>query len=309
MAVGKQLAVRIFPDAETDLTSLENGTARFDDVQYLLAWRYPFGLLDALPNLKLIISAGAGVDHVLLDPDLPDHIPLVRFVDRHLTTRMTSYVASQVLFHTRRLTEVLEHQRNAQWLYVCDPLPETVRVGVMGLGELGQASASTLVSLGFQMRGWSRSPKTIDGITCFSGDDGLVPFLAETDILVVLLPLTPQTKHMLNRDLFSQLSCTGRSAYLPGPVLINAARGGLQNVPDILTSLNDGTLYAASLDVFENEPLSAEHPLWSHPRVVVSPHIASVTSPHRIARYALKQISTFEAGGTLEHTVDRMRGY
>jgi glyoxylate/hydroxypyruvate reductase A len=278
------------------------------DIRHALVWQPPPGLLQTLPALQLIISVGAGVDSLLDDPSLPV-VPLVRFVDADLTARMAEYVALHVLFHHRRMSEFRELQMRRTWKYLPEPAASDVRVGIMGLGVLGSAAAEALRPFGYQLRGWSRMAKTIEGVTCFAGSHQLSAFLAETDILAVVLPLTPQTRGLLNRSMFNRISLRGRSPLLPGPVLINAGRGGLQVDADILAALNAGELYAASLDVFEKEPLASNSPLWSHPRVVVTPHNAAESSPTAIARYAVRQIRTLTQGGRLENLVHRARGY
>jgi glyoxylate/hydroxypyruvate reductase A len=281
---------------------------RAEDIHYALAWQPEPGLLKRLPNLRLIVSVGAGVDHILKDPDLPD-VPMVRFVDPDLTGRMTEYVALHVLYHHRRMCEFRELQQRRVWKYLPEPAAHEVRVGIMGLGVLGTAAARALAVLGYQLRGWSRSPKTLDGIACYAGMDELDAFLADTDILAVLLPLTPATRGLLDRRLIAKLSRHGRDARLPGPVLINAGRGGLQVDADILASLEAGALYAASLDVFEAEPLPHSSPLWAHPRVVVTPHNAAESAPEAIVRYTLRQIAAHRQGAPLENVVDLARGY
>jgi|SRR5581483_8707736 len=281
---------------------------RVEDIRYVLAWQPQPGLLKTLPNLELIISVGAGVDHILKDPDLPD-VPMVRFVDPDLTGRMTEYVGLHVLYHHRRMTEFRELQERRVWKYLPEPAAHEVRVGVMGLGVLGSAAARALQVFGYRLRGWSRSPKALDGVACFAGQGELDAFLAETDILAVLLPLTPDTRGLLCRRLIAKLSRTGRDERLPGPVLINAGRGGLQIDAEILESLEAGELYAASLDVFEAEPLPHSSPLWAHPRVVITPHNAAESAPVAIVRYALRQIAAQRSGAPLENIVDLRRGY
>jgi glyoxylate/hydroxypyruvate reductase A len=281
---------------------------RAEEIDTALVWLPPPGLLRSLPNLGLIVSVGAGVDSLLADSTLPD-VPLVRFVDPDLTGRMAAYIALHALYHQRRMTEFRELQERKVWEYLPEPATREVRVGLMGLGVLGSAAADVLKPLGFRLRGWSRSPKAVDGVICFSGPAGLDAFLADTDILAVLLPLTPETRGILNRGLFGRLSRHGRSPLLPGPVLINAGRGGLQVDADIAAALDAGELYAASLDVFETEPLSASSPLWAHPRVVVTPHNAAESAPAAIARFALRQMQARRNGETLANLVDRSRGY
>ena len=176
----------------------------------------------------------------------------------------------------------------------------------MGLGVLGANAAQALRHLGFRVSGWSRSPKAIDGVDCFHGEPHLDAFLGQTDILVCLLPLTPDTRHILDRGLFAKLS---RNSPMGAPVLINAGRGDLQNEADILGCLDDGTLGAASLDVFAREPLPADSPFWTHPKLVLTPHNAADTDPDEISKYVARQIANFEAGGALENVVDPTRGY
>jgi glyoxylate/hydroxypyruvate reductase A len=291
------LDVRVAPDV-----------GRREDIRAVLAWQAPHGLLATLPRLELIVSVGAGVDHLLADPDLPG-VPLVRFVDPDLSGRMAEYVALHVLYHHRRMAEFRELQTRKVWKYLPEPAAHEVRVGLMGLGVMGQAAARVLGVLGYALRGWSRSPRTLAGIDCFAGASGLEPFLAETDILAVVLPLTEETRGLIDRRLIGKLSRFGRDERLPGPVLINAGRGGLQRDADILAALKAGELYAASLDVFETEPLPHSSPLWSHPRVLITPHNAAESAPAAIVGYALAQIRAHAAGEPLANVVDRARGY
>jgi glyoxylate/hydroxypyruvate reductase len=291
------LDIRVAPDL-----------GRAEEIDAALAWQPPPGLLRTLPKLKLVISVGAGVDALLEDPTLPE-APLVRYVDPDLTGRMVEYVTLHVLHHHRRMTEFGELQSRREWKYLAEPAAHEVRVGIMGLGVMGLASVAPLRLLGYQLRGWSRTPKAIEGVQCYCGEAGLDAFLAETDILAVVLPLTPETRGLLNRGLIRKLSRRGRDERLPGPVLINAGRGGLQVDADIVAALEAGELYAASLDVFETEPLPAESPLWSHPRVVITPHNAAESAPLAIVRYALRQRQRHLDGLPLENLVDRRRGY
>ena len=181
-----------------------------------------------------------------------------------------------------------------------------VRVGMMGLGQLGRDAAEVLARIGFKVAGWSRKPKRIPGFESYSGRGGLTTFLARTDILVVLLPLTPDTRGILNRELFAKL---GRGGVLGAPVLINAGRGGLQVEADILASLDDGTLGAATLDVFETEPLAPASALWGHPNVTITPHNAADSDAGAITEAVTAQIKAYESGAPLQHVVDRALGY
>ncbi|MBO0766663.1 MAG: glyoxylate/hydroxypyruvate reductase A [Hyphomicrobiaceae bacterium] len=287
---------------------IEPNVGQAADIEAALVWQPPPGLLARLPGLRLIVSVGAGVDGLLADPTLPK-VPLVRFVDPDLTGRMAEYITLQVLYHQRRMSEFRDLQTQRVWRYLPEPAASDVRVGLMGLGVLGRAAADALRPFGYRLRGWSRTPKTVEGVVSFCGPEGLDAFLAETDILAVLLPLTQETRGLVNRGLLGRLSRHGRSPLLPGPALINAGRGGLQVDRDIVAALQSGELYAASLDVFETEPLPAASPLWQHPRVVVTPHNAAESAPAAIARYALRQWRAYNSGAALDHVVDRTRGY
>ena len=289
--------IRVWPD-----------TGPVEDIRCVLAWVPPMGVMKTLPNLELIVSVGAGVDGILKDAELPD-VPLVRYVDPDLTGRMVEYVVLHALFHHRQMCSYIEQQRRAEWTFLPEPAAHEVRVGVMGLGVMGQASIAGLRAIGYRINGWSRTQREIAGVRCFAGEEGLAPFLAETDVLACLLPLTPNTRGILNRRLIQGLSKTGRHPRLTGPSLINAGRGGLQVEADILAALDAGELHAASLDVFNEEPLPASSPFWAHPRVVITPHNAAESRPESIVRYMFRQIACQRAGKSLENLVDRGRGY
>ncbi len=276
-----------------------------ESVKYALAWQSPPGLLARCKNLEVIFSLGAGVDHLISDPDLPD-IPIVRIVDPNLTMRMTEYVVFHVLLHHRQFHAYDKQQKQKKWDLIYQPGANEVRVGVMGMGSLGSDSACKLRDLGFQVAGWSNSPKNLPGIESFAGADQLTPFLNRTDILVVLLPHTPTTEGILNKQLFASLAHDG---VLEGPVLINAGRGKLQVEADIIAALDDNTLHAASLDVFEKEPLPTDSPLWSHERVTVTPHNASESDNRALSKYILDQIERYETGKGLENVIDNAKGY
>lgn len=276
-----------------------------DSIDYIMTWHPPAGFLAKHRNLKFIASLGAGVDHVLKDPELPD-VPLVRIVDPFLTSRMTEWITLQCLYHLRQHRLYEDQQRQRIWKEHPQPSARDVRVGIMGMGVLGQDAAEVLVRLGFQVAGWSRSAKTVDGVECFSGSAGFEAFLARTDILISLLPLTPETKGLVNRETLSKLP---RDGALGGPVYINAGRGKQQVETDVAAALQDGTLTAASLDVFEAEPLPAESPLWGLSNCIITPHVAADSNPDDLARYLVRQVERFEAGKALENQVDLKRGY
>ena len=293
------------PDRDVVTTEEDHDPAA---VRYVCAWKPPSGTFDGLTNLQAVFSLGAGVDHLLRHGELPDDVPLVRMVDDSLTLRMSEWVCLHILMHHRQQRLFDRQQRERLWREHTQPVASAIRVGIMGLGVLGQDAARKLTALGYTVAGWSRTAKEIAGVDCFAGESELTAFLARTDILVVLLPDTPDTRGILNRDLFGKLA---RDSVLPEalPVLINAGRGALQVEADIIACLDDGTLKGATLDVFETEPLPADNPLWSHPLVTVTPHVSADSQPDALAAAIVRQIRRHEAGEALENVVDRARGY
>lgn len=276
-------------------------------VRYAAAWKPAPGLLGRYPGLGAIFSLGAGVDHVLADRTLPPDVPVVRVVDPDLTNRMSEWVLLHVLMHHRQ--QRLYDYQQFEKLWADDqhqPAAKDVRVGVMGLGVLGQDAARKLKLIGFDVAGWSRSAKTVADVESYAGEAELPAFLARTQILVVLLPLTDATRGVLDASLFEGLA---RDSHFGGPILINAGRGGLQNEADILAALEDGVLRAATLDVFETEPLPASSGLWHHPAVTITPHNAAISHPGTIANAIADQIEAHEAGMPLRNVVGRDAGY
>ncbi len=285
-----ELEVRLWPDMG-DPT----------DIDYVLAWKQPPGLLQSLPNLKVIFSMGAGVEHVLSDRTLPIGVPLVRMVDPGLTIGMVEFVLLSVLRYHRRLPEHEINQKAHRWQALTPKLPQDQRVGIMGLGELGAACAKSLVALGFDVAGWSRTPKLVAGVKSFHGPEGLAPFLNRTDMVVCLLPLTTETENIINAQTLAVLP---RGAYV-----INAARGRHVEEEDLLAALDSGHIAGATLDVFRHEPLPPDHPFWSHPKVTVIPHCAALTQPKTAARTIADNIRRYLSGQPLLYVVDPARGY
>jgi glyoxylate/hydroxypyruvate reductase A len=275
------------------------------EVRYAAVWKPRVGELAAFPNLRVIFNLGAGVDALIADASLPK-LPIVRVAVDDLTKRMTEYVVLHVLAHHRQEIYLRASQREKRWEPKYQWPAGAISVGIMGLGNLGADAAEALKILGFKVSGWSRLAKAIPGVNCFHGADGLAPFLKSTNILVCLLPLTAETRHILNRSLLSKLNCYSP---LGAPVLINAGRGGLQNEAELLECLNDGTLGGATLDVFETEPLPQDSPFWTHPKVWLTPHNAADTDPDAISKYVAAQIERHEAGHALQNVVDLERGY
>jgi len=294
-AVCKDRGAFLLPDAAFDPA----------DVHYAAVWKPVPGELAGFPNLRVIFNLGAGVDALMADSSLPN-VPLVRVAVSDLTDRMAEYVVLHVLMHHRQEPYLRTCQREKRWQPRFQWPASAIAVGIMGLGTLGANAAEVLARIGFRVAGWSRTPKRIDGIECFHGQQQLGAFLERTDILVCLLPLSPDTRHILDRGLLAKLK---PKSPLGAPVLINAGRGGLQNEADILACLDDGTLGAASLDVFADEPLPADSPFWTHPKIVLTPHNAADTDPDEISKYVARQIQRLEAGKPLENLVDAARGY
>jgi len=287
--------IRLWPDRVGDPA----------DIAYAAAWLPPRGAFSPFKNLRAIFSLGAGVDALLKDRALPP-VPVVRVVDPDLTQRMTEYVALHVLMHHRRQRLYDAQQRQRVWREHAQPAAHEVHVGIMGLGILGRDAAEILLRLGFRVAGWSRTPHALPGVECFHGPDGLDAFLARSEILVCLLPHTPATEGILNRSLLRKLK---RDGALGGAYLVNAGRGMLQVDADILTALDEGTLAGATLDVFPTEPLPAASPLWTHPKVTITPHNSAASVPEEVVAYIVKQIERFEAGQPFENVIDRASGY
>jgi len=275
------------------------------EVAYICAWKAPPGALGRFPNARVVFSLGAGVDHILADPALPK-LPLVRIVDADLTQRMTEYVTLHTLMIHRRQRAYDAQQKARVWHELAQPAARDVAVGIMGLGVLGKDAAEVLRRIGFRVAGWSRSPKTIAGIETFDGAAGLDAFLARTEILIALLPLTAATRGIVALPLLRKLN---RDGALGGAHLINAGRGGLQIDADILMALDQGVLASATLDVFPTEPLPNDSALWTHPRVTITPHNAAWSNPAALAEGIARQIARFEAGQPLEGLVDTASGY
>ena len=292
------------PLAEKGIAALVHGRDAFkrEEIHYALSFRPPTGLLKSLPNLKAVFSLGAGVDGFLADKDYPRNVPLVRFVDDTLSLEMASYVILHVLIFHRNQRALDDAQRRRVWLQ--SKLPRAAsetRIGIMGLGVIGSFCAERLRDLGFSVAGWSSSRKQIRGIESFAGESAFTPFLARTDILVCLLPLTEATTGILNAKTFARLP--------RGSLLINAARGGHQIENDIVAALDAGQLAGAVLDVFETEPLPQASPLWLHPKITITPHIAAISDPLPSVRMVIEGIRAFERGERPEHVVDLDRGY
>jgi glyoxylate/hydroxypyruvate reductase A len=274
-------------------------------VRYIFVWKPAADAFAGLTGLQAVLSLGAGVDALMAHPNLPD-APVVRFVDDDLSQRMSDYVVAHVTMHHRLYTRFRADQKARRWSQLYPPAASQTSVGIMGLGVLGQDAIARLKPLEFTLRGWSRTAKRIEGVETFAGDATFDAFLSGTDILVNLLPLTPETRGILNSETFAKLR---RGNLDGGPVIVNAARGGHQNEADIARALKDGTLGAASLDVFETEPLPPESPLWAIENCYITPHIAAISSETTGVAYFSRIIREHDAGKPLVNVVDRTLGY
>ena len=267
-------------------------------VQYVAAWTLPDDLHE-FTNLKVLFSVAAGVDQLDI-ARIPEHVQLVRMLEPGLTAGMVEYVTMAVLALHRGIPAYLDNQRRSVWQASRYRTPGSSRVGVMGLGVLGCAVLSALAPFGFPLRGWSRSPRDVSGAECFAGTEALPDFLAGCDVLVCLVPLTPETQGILNAGLFAALPA--------GAAIINVGRGGHLIAADLIAAL-DGHLSAAVLDVSDPEPLPASDPLWLHPRIWLTPHVASVSVPESGAEAVIANIHRDRRGEALLGVVERGRGY
>jgi glyoxylate/hydroxypyruvate reductase A len=270
-------------------------------IDYALVWQPEPGLLASLPNLKLIFGLGAGIDHLVRDPDLPRHVPIVRLVDPYMTDAMSEFVVLSVLRLHRQDLDYLAQQRAGVWQERDQKNAGERLVGILGFGTLGQDAGHKLQALGFDVAGWSRSDKAVTGFATYAGAAGLDALLRRSEILVCLLPLTAATEGILNAGTFSLLP--------HGAGLVNAGRGGHLVEADLLAALGSGQLSGAVLDVFRTEPLPQRHPFWRHPRILVTPHIAAETHPPTAAAIIGEAIGCFEAGLPVPNVVDLARGY
>lgn len=276
------------------------GAGDLGAVEYLIAWHPPAELLASLGNLKVLFSYGAGVDHIGLSR-VPSHVPIVRMVEAGLVSGMVEFVTMAVLALHRNIPDYISAQHAGVWRPM-DSVPATARrVGVMGLGVLGQAVLAALSPFGFPLNGWSRTPKGLASVNCYDGPAGLGLFLSRTDILICLLPLTAATRGILDSRVFGELP--------PGASVINVGRGGHLDNQALLDALKSQHLAGAILDVCDPEPLPEGHPFWGHPRILLTPHIASLTRSETAARAVIENIRRHQQGQPVLNAIDRTKGY
>ncbi|NNC61109.1 MAG: glyoxylate/hydroxypyruvate reductase A [Eudoraea sp.] len=272
-----------------------------ESISMAIVWKHPEGTLEGYPNLKCITSFGAGVDFIIKDKSRPAGIPITRVVDDALADDMAEYVLTAVLGHLKNMDQYARDQYAAQW----QPRPYSRiadhTVGIMGFGTLGSHVGGALSQLGFRVIGWSRHPKSHPGIVVHHGKSGEKEFLSKTSILICLLPLTAETKGILNKSTLNQLC--------PGAYLINVARGGHLAENELIPLLNSGQLSGACLDVFRQEPLASDHPFWQHPRIKITPHVASVSDPQSVVPQLVENYRRLENGEALLNQIDPDLGY
>ncbi len=272
-----------------------------DRIEVAMVWKHPQGIFKEYPSMRYIASFGAGVDFLLQDPEIPADVKITRVVDPVLASDMSEYVIGALFSFMKNLIHYRSDQIKAIW----DPTPyiriRDLTVGIMGMGALGSCLAKDLYRIGFKVVGWSRSKKNIDFMECFSGEKQRAEFLSKTNALVCLLPLTPETTNILNKPLFGQLP--------PGAYVINVARGGHLVDEDLIDMINRGHISGACLDVYHQEPLPKQHPFWAHPKILMTPHVASVSDAQAVVPQLLENYFRFKKGEALLNEVSTLRGY
>ncbi len=268
---------------------------------YAVCWKPPAAFFAGQGALKAILNIGAGADAVISDPNLPAGVPVVRLDDAGMARQMEEYVAWCALNYLRRFNDYARAQQARRWERLAPRARADFTIGVMGLGVLGAQVATFMRGLGFPVRGWSRTPKQIAQVECFAGDAGLAPFLAGTQLLVCLLPLTPETRGIL---------CRANLARLPrGAAVVNIARGAHLVEPDLVALIDTGHLAGATLDVFATEPLATDSPLWRHPAIIITPHVSAMTLVEESMAQIAGKIRALSRGEMVAGVVDRKRGY
>lgn len=290
LALDASLDIRVWPEIGNK-----------DDIEFLLVWNHPLGVLTQFPNIKAIASLAAGVDHVLADNNVDKAVPIVRVTDTYMANDIVQYVAAYALSYIKQVPHWALKQQQKIW-YKQPPFTLAEKtIGIMGLGFLGSKAAFIFQQMGLKVIGWSNSPKMLPDVKSYTGEAELAEFLSQTGILICMLPLTNKTRHILNEDTFSKLP---RGCYL-----INVGRGQQLVEQDLLNALASGQLSGACLDVFTQEPLPADHPFWSHPNVIITPHIASVTNAATVAPQVLSNYRNALNNLPLANPVDLLKGY
>jgi len=269
-----------------------------EKIKYVISWKHPRGIFKKYPNIKVIASMGAGVDHITSDPEIPHSVDITRIIDEQLCKDMSSFVLSLVMDKIRNIS--IYHNART-WEPLLYKQENEEQIGIMGLGTLGEAVAKKLIKNDFKVCGWAKSKKHIEGVHSYQGERELFEFLNKTTVLVCLLPLTAETENILNKELFEKLP--------KGAYIINVARGEHLVEHDLLEMIDKMHLSGASLDVFRNEPLPQEHPFWKHPRIYVTPHIASVTDPKKVVHQIIENYKRMLGNLPLKNKIELRKGY
>lgn len=270
-------------------------------VQFAVTWRQPEHVLNQYPNLKAISSIGAGVNHILEDDTVPNDLPICRVVSPSLNRQMQEYVLSAVLNYQRNTFTYFKQKQQGVWKEHRNKSPDEIHSGVMGLGALGRPIAEELARFNYKASGWSKSRKEIEDVDTFAGQDEFEDFLTQTNVLICVLPLTEETRDILDLDVFKKMQHPG--------FLINVARGEHLVEEDLIYALDKGWMEGACLDVFSEEPLSENHPFWNRENIMITPHVSSVTEPDEVAGQLVENYKRLMSGMELKHTVDRQKGY
>ena len=281
-----------------DIQSLEEIQNK-DLITTALVWNHPKGVLKTFKNLNLICSLGAGVDHLISDPDIPKGVKITRIVDPLLSFSMSNYIIMAILQYHRKFDKYIKDQKNKVWNHNLSPEID-ISIGFLGLGVLGSDAAIKLKNIGFDVCGYSLSHKKIDGINCFYGNQ-MKEFLSKINVLVCTVPYTPKTHNLLSEKLFNKLKTP--------TYLINVARGKVQNEIDIIKALDNGILTGAFLDVFEKEPLPESSPLWNHEKIKITPHIASITNAEAGAKQIIENYTRNKKNEKLINEINLQKGY
>lgn len=284
-AFQEHLNIKIYPEFDKN-------------IEFVVASKLPLGLVNKLPNLKCIACTGAGVNGILNDASIPEHVQIIRIVDNYLSTQLVHYCTLSVLSKLRNWTEYCNPEYSKQWQRICPTNTEFIKVGIMGLGEIGKKIGTSFLNLGFQVKGLANSQHK-ENYECYTFKD-LDLFLKDLDFLICILPLTEKTKNICNQELFSKLN----NCYF-----INVGRGDQVNEDDLIQALDNNNLSGACLDVFRKEPLDLNHIFWNHPKILITPHIAAKSDPKYLVPQIIENYQRFCRQEKLHNLVDRNRGY